>query len=120
MYSCSDGTSPWDGNDEPGNDSNNANGIIRSYDTATYNIAYTTASYELGTSYKDAYINFTFILPLEEKYGTFDTDEMSWMSTDNAHMWNKMIKNDENGKTYQILNCSKKNSFNRFNYGCSW
>lgn len=103
-----DGSSPWDGDDDPGDDSSDSNKIVRTWDTVTYNVAYTTATYELGTSYDNAYVNFCFTLPMEEQEATFNTDAMGWMSTDPTHQWKKENKQDALGKTYQVLTCSKR------------
>lgn len=102
-----DGSSPWDADNAAGNDSSDHNKIVRSWDIATYNVSYTTSVYENGTSYKNGYVNFRFSIPFSEEQVAFDTDSMSWMSTDPQHMWT-ITKTSLGGKTVQTLSCSKR------------
>ena len=102
-----DGSGPWDGDDAPGDDSSDGNGIVRTYDTATWNIAYTTISHDIGTSYSNAWIKFEFVIPYDSTEVSFDTSAMSWMSTDKQHMWS-ISKTTLGGKTVQTLTCWKR------------
>ena len=103
----SDGSSPWDGDDDPGDDSSDNNGIVRTYDTAMWNISYTTASHDIGTSYSNAWIKFEFDIPYDSTEVAFDTDAMSWMSTDPQHKWS-ISATSLGGKSMQTLTCWKR------------
>ena len=95
------GTSPFDDDDNPGNDSSSDNNVVRSFDTVTYNVNYETRLYE-EQSYDQGYIWFRFELPCDSSIATFDTGAMKWMSTDAAYKYN-VVKED--GK--QVLTCAK-------------
>ena len=49
----SDGVTPWDADDKPGNDSGASNKIVRTFDTVTYNFEVQMESYD-NTSYSEA------------------------------------------------------------------
>lgn len=76
-----DGTPGFDGDNEPGNDSDPQNGIVRSFDSIQYTLSYTTAMKETS-SYAwfdegDVYVRFT--LPVSSREATFDLGAMSWL-----------------------------------------
>jgi len=108
IESVVDGIGPFDDNDDPGNDSSENNGIVRSFDSVKYNIAYADYVYDAEKSYQEAYIGFMYELAYDEQQATFDTDSMNWMATDSDHMW-KLEKNVtlSDGSTGQRLTCFK-------------
>ena len=77
------GTGPWDDNDEPGNDSSEDNGIVRSFDQVTWTVENTMALKEgSSNSYVGGEINFEATLPdeLDSKQAKWDTASMSWIT----------------------------------------
>lgn len=76
--SISDGTAPFDANDNAGNDSGTTNKIVRTFDTVTYNFTVTMDSYESGI-YSEALVKLEFVLPLTADQATFDQGAMAWM-----------------------------------------
>ena len=96
--SISDGTGPWDSDNEAGNDMDNTNKIIRTYDTITYTLSYTSVT-ETGDSYKNARYYYEAYLPLTKEQAQFNTDAMGLMDTTPGYMWE--VVTDSNG--YQTL-----------------
>lgn len=96
--SVSDGTGPWDGDNAAGNDMDNTNGIIRTYDTITYTLHYTSVT-ESGDSYKNARFYYEAYLPLTKEQAQFDTDAKGLMDMTPGYMWE--VVTDSNG--YQTL-----------------
>lgn len=74
----SDGVTPWDADDEPGNDSGASNKIVRTFDTVTYNFEVQMESYD-NTSYSEARVKLEFVLPLTAEQAVFDQTAMAWM-----------------------------------------
>lgn len=74
-----DGTEPFDGDSQPGNDDGANNGIVRSFDAVNYTLKYTTAikdsSMEGITS---AYVCVDFVLPMDPREARFNMDTMQW------------------------------------------
>ena len=81
--SCQDGDYPLDSDDAPGNDSSLDNGILRTYDTATYTISFQTHLCEKLDDnfggYAKGRLHYEFILPFSESEARFETDSMGWM-----------------------------------------
>lgn len=98
-----DGTGPFDADSNPGNDANDHNRIVRTFDTVTYYLDYATKVYSEGTSYKEGYLWFEATLPVSKDKAVFDTDAMGWMSTDAGYMWEVVDNGDS-----QTLRCAKK------------
>ncbi len=98
------GTSPFDDNDDPGNDSSPTNNIIRSFDTVTYTVHYVTNFYNQQSSYDQGYIWFRFELPCDSSIATFNTSAMGWI--ENGYRWD-ITKENINGVDTQVLTCSK-------------
>lgn len=74
----STGTAPFDGDDNPGNDSTKDNNIVRSFDSIQYDMTYTG---EVNTTVGQADLEFELSLNVSEKYASFDTEVLSaWMS----------------------------------------
>ena len=76
--SISDGTAPFDADDNAGNDSGTTNRIVRTFDTVTYNFTVNMDSYGNGT-YSEARVKLEFVLPLTADQATFDQGAMAWM-----------------------------------------
>lgn len=75
----SDGTGPWDADDNAGNDSNADNKIVRTFDTVTYKFQVPMASYDNTISYSEARVKLEFVLPLTSDQAVFDQGAMAWM-----------------------------------------
>ena len=73
-----DGLAPFDKDNEPGNDTNESNRIVRSFDNVNYTIEYVTAL-KTPEVISDAYLMVEFVLPCEKEVATFDMDTMAWM-----------------------------------------
>ena len=74
----SDGVTPWDADNNPGNDSSPDNKIVRTFDTVTYNFEAQMESYD-STSYSEARVKLEFVLPLTAEQAVFDQTAMAWM-----------------------------------------
>lgn len=74
-----DGFKPFDENDNPGYDSNQNNGIVRSYDTIQYTLAATFKARQSGVT--DERVNVFFELSLKKSAtaARFDTTKMNWL-----------------------------------------
>ena len=72
------GLAPFDKDDNPGNDSNATNNIVRSFDNINYTLEYIT---ELKTNnpISEANLCVEFILPCTKDIATFDLSTMSWI-----------------------------------------
>lgn len=73
------GTAPFDKDNERGDDKDDNNAIVRSYDTVTYNYDYTLTPDDAMTYYRKARIGFRFELPYPADKVTFATDQMNWV-----------------------------------------
>ena len=98
-----DGTEPFDENDDRGNDSGSSNKIVRSYDSIRYTIDYTVQTYDTTHSYKNGYIWFEMKLPYSRDKAYFDTSVMNWMCEEEGYKWK--ITEDEDSQT---LKCAMK------------
>ena len=86
------GFAPWDADNNPGNDENATNNIVRSFDSIHYEVIYQTKSYS-ENYYKEGYVGF-LILMADENGDPLDPDgseayvvkdSLSWMKTDSAN-----------------------------------
>ena len=73
-----DGTIPFDSDNNPGNDSDSKNNIVRSFDTINYTLDYVTAI-KGDEVINEAKLYVEFILPCSKEYAQFDMDTMKWM-----------------------------------------
>ena len=73
-----DGTTPFDSDNNPGNDSDSKNNIVRSFDTINYTLDYVTAI-KGDEVINEAKLYVEFILPCSKEYAQFDMDTMKWM-----------------------------------------
>ncbi len=80
VLSVADGTEPFDEDDQPGNDSGPENGIVRSFDSVNYTLAYTMGLHETAFDYfTEGDVWCRFELPAAASEATFDVDAMAWM-----------------------------------------
>jgi pilin isopeptide linkage protein len=73
------GTAPFDKDNERGDDKDDNNAIVRSYDTVTYDYDYTLTPDDAMTYYRKARVGFRFELPYPSNKVTFATDQMNWV-----------------------------------------
>lgn len=73
------GTAPFDKDNEAGDDKDDNNAIVRSYDTVTYDYDYTLTPDDAMTYYRKARVGFRFELPYPADKVTFATDQMNWV-----------------------------------------
>lgn len=105
--SISDGTAPFDANDNAGNDSGTTNRIVRTFDTVTYNFTVTMGSYGNGT-YSEARVKLEFVLPLTADQATFDQGAMAWMDQTAGYapvLTTETRTIDNVSTTCQVLTC---------------
>lgn len=91
-----DGTTPFDGNDNAGNDSDVKNGIVRTFDTVTYTINVAYAAYD-GSAFTDARVWLEFVLPLDKSQAEFNLAAMPWLENHN------LTTETRDGTTRQVL-----------------
>ena len=106
----SDGVTPWDADDKPGNDSNPDNKIVRTFDSVTYNFEVQMESYD-KTSYSEARVKLELVLPLTSDHAVFDQSAMAWMdqSSGYAPVLTTETRNINGTDTRcQVLTCYKR------------
>lgn len=96
-----DGTAPFDSDNNPGNDNNESNGIVRTFDTISYKFK-VQMNANGGYVSHDERVKFEFSLPLTSEQAVFDTSAMAWMDTTADYAWK--ITTDETTK-HQTLTC---------------
>ncbi len=88
LASIHDGTGPFDTSDDPndphyknrqGNDSGPNNGIVRSFDTVTYDLSYSTAVSGEYAGIKEGYMYYEFVLPFEADQAEWEFTGMTWI-----------------------------------------
>ena len=73
------GTAPFDKDDERGDDKDETNDIVRSYDTVTYDYEYTLTPDSTMDYYRRTRVGFRFELPYPKDRVTFDAEKMGWV-----------------------------------------
>lgn len=73
------GTAPFDKDNERGDDKDENNDIVRSYDTVTYDYDYTVTPDSTMDYYRRTRVGFRFELPYPKDKVTFATDQMQWV-----------------------------------------
>lgn len=73
------GTAPFDRDNERGDDKDETNGIVRSYDTVTYDYEYTLTPDSTMDYYRRTRVGFRFELPYPKDKVTFDAEKMGWV-----------------------------------------
>ena len=73
------GTAPFDKDNERGDDKDETNDIVRSYDTVTYDYEYTLTPDSTMDYYRRTRVGFRFELPYPKDKVTFDAEKMGWV-----------------------------------------
>lgn len=73
------GTAPFDNDNERGDDKDENNDIVRSYDTVTYDYEYTLTPDSTMDYYRRTRVGFRFELPYPADRVTFDAEKMGWV-----------------------------------------
>jgi len=85
-----DGTAPFDTDSDPssllykdrdGNDENDSNGRVRTFDTITYDLSYQTKVHGDYDYVENGWLNFEFALPYSVGQAEFSVDSMQWMGS---------------------------------------
>ncbi len=72
------GTAPFDADNGRGDDKDENNDIVRSYDTVTYDYEYTLTPDSTMDYYRRTRVGFRFELPYPKDKVTFDAEKMGW------------------------------------------
>lgn len=72
-------TGPFDKDNERGDDKDETNDIVRSYDTVTYDYEYTLTPDSTMDYYRRTRVGFRFELPYPKDKVTFDAEKMGWV-----------------------------------------
>lgn len=110
VSSIADGVTPWDANDEPGNDSGVGNKIVRTFDTLTYNFNVAIDTYGTDKTYTEARVRLEFVLPLTEDQACFNQAAMAWMDMTSGYEPKLTTETHEIGGEQiqcQVLTCYK-------------
>ena len=73
------GTAPFDKDNERGDDKDETNDIVRSYDTVIYDYEYTLTPDSTMDYYRRTRVGFRFELPYPQDKVTFDAEKMGWV-----------------------------------------
>lgn len=73
------GTAPFDRDNGRGDDKDENNDIVRSYDTVTYDYEYTLTPDSTMDYYRRTRVGFRFELPYPKDKVTFDAEKMGWV-----------------------------------------
>lgn len=73
------GTAPFDADNGRGDDKDENNDIVRSYDTVTYDYEYTLTPDSTMDYYQRTRVGFRFELPYPKDKVTFDAEKMGWV-----------------------------------------
>lgn len=98
------GTAPFDTDSNAGNDSGDLDNVLRTFDTATYTVKFTSRVRENAPHrfYKHGKLYFEFILQGSKEEVQFDTSSMGWIKAKNA-ICAPQTEEEIGGKTYQVL-----------------
>ncbi len=105
-----DGSVPFDEADGPGNDANENNRIVRTFDSVNYNFQVSMDPWSERVTYSEARVKLEFVLPLTEEEAVFDQTAMGWMDTAAGYepKLTKEIRSiDGNDVECQVLTCYK-------------
>ncbi|MCD8338196.1 MAG: Cna B-type domain-containing protein [Lachnospiraceae bacterium] len=78
VKSLTDGTAPFDDDDEAGNDAGADNRIVRTFDYVNYTLEYTTALMDPTETVDEAYLMVAFTLACDPSVAEFNTDTLNW------------------------------------------
>lgn len=98
------GTAPFDKDNERGDDKDENNGIVRSYDTVTYDYEYTLTPDSTMDYYRRTRVGFRFELPYPKDKVTFDAEKMGWVDHTPGYE-PKLATETINGTVTQVYTC---------------
>jgi hypothetical protein len=110
LVEIQDGTGPFDTSDDPndpsykdrqGNDSGPSNGIVRSYDTVSYDLAYSTAISGEYLGIKEGYMYYEFVLPYPADKALWEEDSMTWIGLKVNTI--DELANKKDGESYYVI-----------------
>lgn len=98
------GTAPFDKDNERGDDKDENNDIVRSYDTVTYDYEYTLTPDSTMDYYRRTRVGFRFELPYPQDRVTFDAEKMGWVDHTPGYE-PKLTTETINGIVTQVYTC---------------
>lgn len=98
------GTAPFDKDNERGDDKDETNDIVRSYDTVTYDYEYTLTPDSTMDYYRRTRVGFRFELPYPKDRVTFDAEKMGWVDHTPGYE-PKLTTETINGIVTQVYTC---------------
>lgn len=98
------GTAPFDKDNERGDDKDETNDIVRSYDTVTYDYEYTLTPDSTMDYYRRTRVGFRFELPYPKDKVTFDAEKMGWVDHTPGYE-PKLTTETINGIVTQVYTC---------------
>lgn len=98
------GTAPFDADNERGDDKDENNDIVRSYDTVTYDYEYTLTPDSTMDYYRRTRVGFRFELPYPQDKVTFDAEKMGWVDHTPGYE-PKLTTETINGIVTQVYTC---------------
>lgn len=98
------GTAPFDADNERGDDKDETNDIVRSYDTVTYDYEYTLTPDSTMDYYRRTRVGFRFELPYPADKVTFDAEKMGWVDHTPGYE-PKLTTETINGTVTQVYTC---------------
>lgn len=98
------GTAPFDADNERGDDKDENNDIVRSYDTVTYDYEYTLTPDSTMDYYRRTRVGFRFELPYPKDKVTFDAEKMGWVDHTPGYE-PKLTTETINGIVTQVYTC---------------
>ena len=98
------GTAPFDRDNGRGDDKDETNDIVRSYDTVTYDYEYTLTPDSTMDYYRRTRVGFRFELPYPQDKVTFDAEKMGWVDHTPGYE-PKLTTETINGTVTQVYTC---------------
>lgn len=98
------GTAPFDADNARGDDKDENNDIVRSYDTVTYDYEYTLTPDSTMDYYRRTRVGFRFELPYPKDKVTFDAEKMGWVDHTPGYE-PKLTTETINGVSTQVYTC---------------
>lgn len=98
------GTAPFDKDNERGDDKDENNDIVRSYDTVNYDYEYTLTPDSTMDYYRRTRVGFRFELPYPKDKVTFDAEKMGWVDHTPGYE-PKLTTETINGTVTQVYTC---------------
>lgn len=98
------GTAPFDADNGRGDDKDENNDIVRSYDTVTYDYEYTLTPDSTMDYYRRTRVGFRFELPYPADKVTFDAEKMGWVDHTPGYE-PKLTTETINGTVTQVYTC---------------